>query len=75
VSPVRGFRSPESPDARPQTLGVAMGPPRGLQESSQGLAQGLARIFPGTWRNPGHGWLWGPPRFTHSRKTNNLCAL
>ena len=29
-----------------------MGPPRGLQESSQGLAQGLARIFPGTWRNP-----------------------
>ncbi len=43
-----------------------MGPPRGLQESSQGLAQGLARIFPGTWRNPamvsdGCGVLHGSP--------------
>ncbi len=56
--------------------------------SGHGTSQGLAGIFPGARPRAcknlprdleeschGLGWLWGPPRFTHSRKTNNLCAL
>ncbi len=67
-------------------VGSPSGRPQGESSwSGHGTSQGLAGIFPGARPRAcknlprdleeschGLGWLWGPPRFTHSRKTNNL---
>ena len=65
-------------------VGSPSGRPQGESSWSYHGTQGLAGIFPGARPRAcknlprdleeschGLGWLWGPPRFTHSRKTNN----